>query len=426
MQTEPEARKHQEALSEVRAILTAEDFSPEIREALQVVWRHVDGQDKLKLGTKRNYLRYAGVILRKWPVHPTEWTTDTVIEVMEGFRRKEDGSDFSAQYRNTIRVVVRYVLAAFDLKELRRLCEDRSTRLGELMRLQRIPRPVDQFDSTEMITEDHMRALASQMSSDRIRALFWVLWDIGARPDDVKMMTLGDVEFDEDGSGVVLWVPANTKTGKRPTRPRYSLAVLKKYLGDHPYGVRNRDGSFRDPTVALFVNTKGIAWESTRAIGNHLRRAVRLVRGLEKIPDWPYPALPRVVTSQALRINAVNRDMAEGVSIETNAIHHGHSVQVMMEVYRRRDRKELVRREIDALAGIVHDDDRAQSEKWRTCPTCHHQNPPRNEYCSMCGAPITPDAMRKKEEESAARERRIAQTVLDMLLKESKDRGLLA
>ena len=420
MLTDPAARKRDDALTEINSILTDEVLPAVLHEALQTFWRFIDNQDDLKVGTKRNYVRYARILLRTAMVHPSDWTVKTVLEILQSMKHKPDGSDYSAQYRNMMRVVVRAILSAFGLRDLRSQCDDVDTDAGTQMRIQRIPKPVERFDIVK-INEQHMKAVVSQMSSDRVRTLFWVLWDTGARPDDLRMMTLGDIDSDADGTGVTLWVPADTKTGRRPIRPRYSLAMLRKYLAEHPYATRNQDGSYRSPDVALFVDTRGRAWRSTRAISAHIRDSVKKVLELERDPEWPYPRLPKVVTCQALRINAVNRDMEEGVSIETNAIHHGHSVSVMMDVYRRRDRKALVVKEIDALAGIVHEAASSRDE-WHACPTCHIQNPPGGSFCINCGAPVTSEAMLKKEEETAKRERRIAQMVLDMLLKESRER----
>ncbi|MHA2310890.1 MAG: hypothetical protein ACXADF_05290, partial [Candidatus Thorarchaeota archaeon] len=235
----------EDALNEIHAVLNDETLPGEVLKALQTLWKYVDTQDKLRIGTKRNYLRYARAIFRRLPIHPKKWTHETIIAILEGFRRKPNGEDYSTQYRNIIRIVLRYILSAFGLKELNQLCDDESTKIGEQMKLQRIQKPVEQFETVEIISENHMKAIASQIPTDRVRTLIWVLWDIGARPDDVKMMTLNDVEFDESGTGIVLWVPAETKTGRRPTRPRYSLPMLRKYLAEHPFGIRNRDGSFK-------------------------------------------------------------------------------------------------------------------------------------------------------------------------------------
>ncbi len=424
MFTDPASRKRQEALLEIQTVLEDETLPSKIKDALHTTWRHIDSQDRLRITSKRNYIRYARLILRRLPTSPTEWTPETLIDIMDMFRRKPDGSEFSSRYRNLIRTTIHYVLDAFDRKDIKHIIRDESTRISQAMQIQTISKPVDQFDSVERIMEEHMRAVVSQMKSDRVRVIFWVMWDIGARPDDIKMMTLGDVEFDNEGVGVVLWVPNDTKTGRRPTRPRYSLPVLRKYLTDHPYAIRKRDGSFKDSGVALFINTHGNAWSTTRSISRHLREAIKKVRVLEKDSEWPFAPLPETMTCQALRINAVNRDMDEGISIEANAVHHGHSVKVMMDVYRRRDRKALVMKEIDAAAGIIHDDAKPR-EQWRTCPTCHHQNPPLNDFCALCGSPVTVDAMRMREEQSKERERRIAKTVLDMILEKSEEKGLL-
>ncbi|MHA2135317.1 MAG: hypothetical protein ACW99J_15765, partial [Candidatus Thorarchaeota archaeon] len=178
MYTEPGARKHQDAILEIQRVLEDKTLPTEIQDALQVIWRHIDSQDKLKIGTKRNYIRYARGILRRILTNPKEWTAESVITIMEKMKRKPDGTDYAAQYRNIVRITIKYILSAFDLKELARLCDDNETRVGKVMKLQRIPTAVDQFEVVE-ITEEHMRAVTSQMSSDRVRVFFWVLWDIG-------------------------------------------------------------------------------------------------------------------------------------------------------------------------------------------------------------------------------------------------------
>lgn len=427
MRTSPDERKRYRNLREIQNALDDNTLPSDIQQALKHLWIFIDNHDSLRLTTKKNYMVQARRILKRANLHPSKWTPDTIISIMNSYRRKKDGTEYVAQYRNQVRTVIAYILNTFDLKQLKNLVRDDGTKVGKIMKMQKIRDPVDIFedDQFEKISEDHMRAVTSQMPSDRVRTLFWLMWDIGARVDDIKMMTLGDIEFDDDGPGMILWVPDDTKTGRRPTRPRYSLAHMKRYLSEHPYATRDNFGKFLQPDVALFVNTRGNAWSSSRSISKHLHDAVKKIRILEKDPEWPYPTLPRIMTCKQIRINAVNRDMDEGISIEANAVHHGHSVKVMMGVYRRRNRKIVIKREIDAAAGIVHETDSDGKEVWRTCPTCQYQNPPTNEFCAQCGSPVTIDAMRMKEEESKERERRIAKTVLDMLLEKSKEKGLL-
>ncbi len=427
MRINPGQLKQQKNLREIQRVLDDKTLPNEISQALHQLWLYVDNQDKLRLTTKKNYMVVARRVLKRANFHPSKWNPELVIRLMESYRRKSDGSEYVAQYRNQVRTVINYILNAHEVEDLKDQTRDEKTRVGQIMKMQRIPNPVEVFedDKFEPILEEHMRAVTSQMPSDRVRTIFWVMWDVGARVDDLKMMTLGDVEFDDDGAGLILWVPNNTKTGRRPTRPRYSLPQIKRYLAEHPYGSRNKHGSYINPDIALFVNTKGSAWASSRAISKHLRDAVVKVRFLEQDSEWQFPSLPRVITCKQLRINAVNRDMDEGVSIEANAVHHGHSFSVMMGVYRRRNRKLLIKKEIDAAAGIIHEDDSSQQEKWHTCPTCQHQNPPPNDFCAMCGSPVTVDAMKMKEAQSKERERRIAKTVLDMLIEKSEEKGLL-
>ncbi|MFW9793115.1 MAG: hypothetical protein ACFFEE_02340 [Candidatus Thorarchaeota archaeon] len=77
MLLDPRSRKRQAGLEEIHSVLNDKTLPTEIRKALETIWRYVDSQNKLKLATTRNYMRYSCNIIKKLQVHPKKWTVET-------------------------------------------------------------------------------------------------------------------------------------------------------------------------------------------------------------------------------------------------------------------------------------------------------------------------------------------------------------
>lgn len=167
MQLDPYARKRQSSLSQILVMLNDENLSTDLREALNTLWRYVDSQDTHKIMTKKNYVVGTRRIFRRIGLRPKESPPETLIEIMAYHRRKKDGSDYSPQYRNVIRTIIRQILKAFERKDLISACNDTESKIGQIMRVQRMTKPVDQFDTHEQITEEHIKPVNSQMRNDQ-------------------------------------------------------------------------------------------------------------------------------------------------------------------------------------------------------------------------------------------------------------------
>ncbi len=422
---DPGARKRNQAMRTILNILEDTSLLEWAQEAIKKFWRHVDAQDQLKVNTKRGYMQTARVVLKRVECPPVEWTEDTIIKLMQRFRRKENGSDYAAQYRNQVRVVVLQLMICFERDDLYTQCKMTKRPVGKVMKMQRIRGFKDKFDVDLQVTEEQMKAIMSQVNHFYVKTLFWVLWDTGARIDDLRMMTLKDVDWDEEGTGVILNVPQDTKTGHRVIRPRYSLGMFRSYMAEHPYAQRFPSGSYKSLDMPVFLNSRGYAWSGPSSVGLSFKRACTRVRRLQSGPDWPFPAIPAHITVKYLRTSAVNRDREEGMDVEDNALHHGHTLAVMQKFYRKANKKARIIHAVDRLAGRAYPEEKKERASWRTCPKCHHQTSPTNDYCANCGEPVTPAAMRTREKDTASRERRIAEMALEMLMKEGKDRGLI-
>ena len=82
MLTDPATRKHNESMFEIKTILADKSLSKEVLDVIHTLWEHIDSQDKLKISTKRNYLRFVRSVFRKVPIHPSKWISNTIIEIM--------------------------------------------------------------------------------------------------------------------------------------------------------------------------------------------------------------------------------------------------------------------------------------------------------------------------------------------------------
>ncbi|MHA1137248.1 MAG: hypothetical protein ACTSSE_12250 [Candidatus Thorarchaeota archaeon] len=146
MRIDPGQLKQQKNLREIQRVLDDKTLPKEISQALHQLWLYVDNQDKLRLTTKKNYMVVARRVLIRANLHPSKWNPELVIRLMESYRRKSDGSEYVAQYRNQVRTVINYILNAHELEDLKDQTRDEKTRVGQIMKMQRIPNPVEVFE----------------------------------------------------------------------------------------------------------------------------------------------------------------------------------------------------------------------------------------------------------------------------------------
>ena len=146
MHIDPGQLKQQKNLREIQRVLDDKTLPKEVSQALSQLWLYVDNQDKLRLTTKKNYMVVARRVLKRANCNPSNWTSEIVIHVMESYRRKADGSEYVAQYRNQVRTVINYILSALELQDLKDQTRDAKTRVGQIMKMQRIPNPVEVFE----------------------------------------------------------------------------------------------------------------------------------------------------------------------------------------------------------------------------------------------------------------------------------------
>lgn len=88
----------------IRTVLADKRYTSDQNKAIQRFWQYVDAIPDLRLGSKKNYMQNARRILLYFKTCPDEWNANTMIKIVNNWRRKPDGSEYHPQYRNTIRI----------------------------------------------------------------------------------------------------------------------------------------------------------------------------------------------------------------------------------------------------------------------------------------------------------------------------------
>ncbi len=107
---DPRKVKQRALNKSINSVLVDKQYSAEQRKMIEDFYSYINAKPDLKLGSKKNYMQNARRVLLYIKILPSDWTAKTIIEIIDNWRMKKDGSEYHPQYRNTIRTVIKYFL----------------------------------------------------------------------------------------------------------------------------------------------------------------------------------------------------------------------------------------------------------------------------------------------------------------------------
>jgi len=241
-------------------------------------------------------------------------------------------------------------------------------------KIQQITAPSVDHQTTspdEILTVDEIELLIRSCLNTRDRALIASLYESGCRIGELCRLRWRDAQFDQ--YGVKLYI-TDTKTSKR----RYSrLVTSREYLAAWKADYHPGEPT---PDALVFQTFKGhpLDWvQATRVISRAVSRS-----GIEK---RVHPHLFR----KSRITHMIAQNYQESVIKESM---WGNIGTGMFQTY-----VQLAERDIDAeflaRAGVVPKDESTPALLPRPCPECGNLAAPTAGWCSVCGTPLTPEAM---------------------------------
>jgi len=226
----------------------------------------------------------------------------------------------------------------------------------------------------QLLTEEEVLAMIHACMNSRDRALISVTYEGGFRIQEIGQLTWGQVVFDD--YGVIINV--NEKTG----RPRYVRLIssthnLSSWRADYPY------------------ESSGNALVFMTAHRQPLQYATVLVQ-LRKIAARA--GITKSITPHLFRHSRITHLMRKGYSESIiKKMMWGNISTTMFETY-----VHLTDADTDAeileKEGIKSKNNGNSSPMAaRQCANCMAVNPPSNNYCSVCGQPLTGEAKRSMD-----------------------------
>ncbi len=212
--------------------------------------------------------------------------------------------------------------------------------------------------------------------NSRDRAFLSLIYETGARIGEIGAMRIKDVVFDDYGA--VVWLP-RSKTQRRKLRVVYSARYLAEWLSDHPL----KD----DPEAPLWVKLSGRNYLQLMVYKDFQWQLKKIAKraGIKK---RIYPHLFRHTRATKL---------LQQVSEVVGAKYMGWVPSTKMVGVYIHLADQDVERAILEMHGIKPADEN-DDIKVLQCPRCSFVNPGNAKFCSRCGLPLTPEAVREVEE----------------------------
>ncbi len=247
----------------------------------------------------------------------------------------------------------------------------------------------------DLLTEEEILKLVNSMQNFRDKALISLLYESGARVDEVGSMTLRDLIFDEDGVIVIL----DGKTGMRRIRIVSSEVLLKKYL-------EQRAGS-KSLESPLWTKEAG-----TQLSYGAIAKLIRVGVANAGIKKHVHPHLFRHSRATFLASRLTEAQMnnylgwTQGSGMAKTYVHlSGKDVDnAILAMHGKREKQKINESKLVQIK----------------CKRCMEVNPIGASYCIKCGAPLSVEIMLKYENK-----RKEKDDVMNMLLNDSDIKELI-
>jgi integrase/recombinase XerD len=249
---------------------------------------------------------------------------------------------------------------------------------------------------SDLLTEEEILKLIDNAQTIRDKALISLLYETGARIDEIGSMQLRDLMFDKDGAVVIL----SGKTGMRRVRVISSEVLLKQYL-------KIRDGS-KNPEEPLWLTNKG-GQITYGAITKTIRATVKRADINKKVHPHLFRHSRATFLANRLTEAQLNNYLGwtQGSSMSRVYVHmSGRDVDsAILEMYGKKEKQEVKESKMNPIA----------------CPRCKENNSAGASFCYKCGAPLSVQVAIKLEER-----RKEAEDVMNFILKDDKIKQIIA
>ena len=224
----------------------------------------------------------------------------------------------------------------------------------------------NELTEPDILTGEEVQRMIETTINPRDKAMIALLYEGGFRIGEALNMNVGDVAFDQNGARVRV----NGKTGPRTVRLITSVALLARWIEQHP------EGSRRDvPLWASFAhNYRGSQLEYHSVI-NVLKEAARKAKVEKRI----YPHL--------FRHSSATRDAHFLNEAELRIKYGWDRFSTTPSVYVHLASKDVDDKLISIYSGKVVEPPKPEFMPL-ICSRCSEKNTPGLKYCGRCGSPL--------------------------------------
>lgn len=331
-------------------------------------------------------------VLAGWRRFLPEFSTLTYDDITDGVNAAKDAGFSDATRRNMV----------VHLKTFLVWCARRgavSIPIDEIKAIG-LPKKSDtSITAKDILTEEEIRAMIDAAPSIRDKAMVALLYETGARINEIATLTWGQVEFTKTGASVRV----RSKTDKERHVPvfasREHLARWKSvYEFPHPLDEQGKPKDVREAWDSLPVFTTKTGESFTyQGIAERLSFIARKA------------GINRKINPHLLRHTRITHLLRQGVSEASIKFMMWGSISTgMLKIYAHLTGQDAGR-ELQKLHGIENPEEEKNNPlEPIQCSECHTVLPPGTDFCPSCTAPLSDQAkMDVSKAESEATQRLI-------------------
>jgi len=248
-----------------------------------------------------------------------------------------------------------------------------------------IKRPRRHLPVDQLITREDISKLVEACDMPRDRALIMLMWDSGARINELMSLNIGHVQFDRYGAVVIV----HGKTGMRRLRLISSVPDLQSWINMHPLQT--------DANAPLFVTSRRYGDRPRRLDAHTVQNKLSHVSRVAHITK---PVHPNAIRHARLTDLARSNGNRPGLNeMELRLVAGWERNSAMPEVYVHLSGAD-VERKLLANAGIVEVETPQSEMKLEPvqCPRCKAMNAHYAQYCAKCSMSLNEKAAMEIDE----------------------------
>ena len=250
---------------------------------------------------------------------------------------------------------------------LRFLMPEKEEKLFENIKIKRVK---NKLPVERLLSRSDIEKLVTACDTQRDRALIMLLWDSGARINEILSRNIGHIEFDRYGAVILV----DGKTGQRRLRLTACVGDLQNWINVHP--MKN------NPDAPLFITYNRYGFGRKRVHEHTVAHRLKMVAALAKIKKPIHP--------HAIRHARITDLAKQGFSeMELRIIAGWEAASGMPAIYVHMSGAD-VERKVLQKAGMCEDEEFKETalEAIR-CPRCRTINAHDSMFCKICSATLS-------------------------------------